>query len=270
MPFDPKTCPSPEDWDAYLLTADENRDKTQEAHLAVCQLCQVTVEWRKELLGAVVEAMESVDHAVISGFAPFAEVDPHAESLLAAQSQTLPGRQIPSISLVSADQRILLKVVKDDTTKNTWLYVIADESELFQNVVVRPFGDDREYITDESGKVLLGKIEIDSDSLSQVEIRIPRAVFVLEPFRGAVTGEQSTVLRADNGDEIQVSLHRVGSDQEIEIELVKLSPRATTGPLRIAIREEDTGRMRWLALESKQAKVGGIKHSKILQIYLVE
>jgi hypothetical protein len=270
MEFNPTTCPSPEDWDAYLLAADEDRDKVHLGHLASCHFCQVTLQWRMELLGAVAEAMEQVDHGVITSFVPYDETDTSAEGRLAAQSHDLAKDHNNSVSLVSADQRVLLKVVRDETTKETWLYVIADEAELYRNVVVRPFGDDREFITDEFGKARLGLADLAPHSLTRAEIRIPRAVFVLEPFLGRLAGDQSTVLRSESGDEIRVSLHRVGSDQEIEIELLRLSPRIATGPLRLAIREEDTGRMRWLTVDAKPAKIGGLGTPQVLHIYLIE
>lgn len=269
MKANSNTCPSPQDWDAYLLSGSEDSDDSQKRHLATCQFCQMTVKWRMELLGVVAEAMEKIDRSIVMGFALCDDLDTTAKGRLAAQSRVQTEGEITSMSLVSADQRVLLKVIKEGSTQDFWLYVIADEAELYQRVAVRPFGDDREYITDESGKVFLGPVEIESKSLTKAEIRIPRAVFVLEPFRG-YESSGDVVLRADTGDEIRVGLRRIGSDQEIEIELVKLSRSSTSGPFRLAVQEEGTGRLRWLAVEPRPVKLDGFSSPQVIRIYLIE
>ncbi len=245
--MDKLNCPSEEDWDVFLLTAELGRRPESIRHLADCQMCQVTVRRREEVLDMLHEVAEEVSGRaqIIHSFRPLIETPRNSLRLAAAQSEAMAASR--SVSMVSADKTVLVKVVEDEHTRESWLYVIADSASLYRNVLVRPFGDGREFLTDENGRVNLGRVPVSSIDPSKAEIVLPTAVFHLAPLSDDTPTIGRTTLKSEFGDEIEVSMSDTGTSRGIKVEIVKLSNRAANRPIRIAVRDRRTGRARMLS-----------------------
>ena len=245
--MDKLNCPLEEDWDVFLLTAELSRRPDLIRHLADSQMCQVTVRRREEVLEMLRVATEgAADQAlVIRHFSPMQGTLHNGLRIAAAQGETTAVSK--SLSMVSTDESVLVKVVEDEHTRESWLYVIADSSGLYRNVLVRPFGDAREFLTDENGRVNLGAVAVSSIDPGKAEIVLPTAVFKLVPFANDMSTVGRTTLRSEFGDEIKVSLSDTGTARGIKVEIVKLARRAADRPIRIAVRDLQTGRSRMLS-----------------------
>jgi hypothetical protein len=236
------SCPPEEDWGVFLLTTGPDRGHDLIEHLARCQMCNVTLRQREKVLGMLEEAThESANSAqVISPFRVMPDTLHNGVRLVAAQSKVMP--EARSLSMVSTDQAILVKVVEDEQTRDSWLYVISDNTNLYKNVLVRPLGDEREFLTDENGRVNLGAISVSSIDPGKAEVVLPTATFKLVPITGDPEALGDTTLRSEFGDEIRVSMYDTGSARRIKVDILRLSHRATERPIRIAVRDTQTGR----------------------------
>lgn len=236
------SCPSEEDWDVFLLTAEPDRKPSLIDHLAQCQMCNVTLRRREKVLDKLQEAAEESANSAqaVSPFRIVPDTLHNGARLVAAQSEAM--QKARSLSMVSTDEAILVKVIQDEQTRDLWLYVISDNANLYRNVLVRPLGDEREFLTDENGRVNLGAISVSSIDPSKAEIVLPTATFKLVPITGDTAALGDTTLRSGFGDEIKVSLYDTGSARRIKVEILKLSHRATERPIRIAVRDTQTGR----------------------------
>lgn len=63
-------------------------------------------------------------------------------------------------SLITKQEDILVRVMKDNISKETYLYLIADDEKKYQNKVVTLSNRRTKYFSDEHGKVNLGKIDL--------------------------------------------------------------------------------------------------------------
>ncbi len=245
--MDQMNCPSEEDWDVFLMTAEPSRRPDLTRHLADCQMCQVTVRRQEEILAILQKATHQAARQaqVIHEFKPLLETLHNGLRLAAAQSEETAVTR--SLSMVSTDESVLVKVVQDEQTGESWLYVIADSTNLYRNVLVRPFGDKREFLTDENGRVNLGKVPVSLIDPSRAEIVLATAVFKLVPLADDMATVGRTTLRTEFGDEIEVSLSDTGTARGIKVEIIKLSNRAADRPIRIAVRDLQTGHSRMLS-----------------------
>lgn len=63
-------------------------------------------------------------------------------------------------SLITKQEDILVRVLKDNITKKTYLYLISDDEKKYQNKVVTLSNSNKKYHSDNHGKVNLGKIDL--------------------------------------------------------------------------------------------------------------
>ena len=72
-------------------------------------------------------------------------------------------------SLITKQEDILVRVMKDNISKKTYLYLIADDAKKYQNKIVILSNHRKKYFSDEHGKVNLGKIDLsDIENLTVV------------------------------------------------------------------------------------------------------
>lgn len=63
-------------------------------------------------------------------------------------------------SLITKQEDILIRVMKDNYSKNIYLYLISDDEKKYQNKVVTLSASNKKYHSDNHGKVNLGKIDL--------------------------------------------------------------------------------------------------------------
>ncbi|MEW5794841.1 MAG: hypothetical protein AB1772_00640 [Candidatus Zixiibacteriota bacterium] len=159
---------------------------------------------------------------------------------LAAQGNDRP-RESASVTLTSDDQRLMLHAVRDARTREIWLYLKADDPDTCRNVLVTPFGGDRELLTDESGRINLGEIEWPQPERLTAEVRLPRATFRLSRVDQLADRGSSSELESPSGDRIKVTFTGEGRYRKLTVQLLELAGTRGDAPLRVAIRTPDSG-----------------------------
>jgi hypothetical protein len=232
------TCPSYTEWERYLVEKDiEDRPRLEE-HLDTCPYCRFVVRQLKGELDAATRAWESAaasrsDHyTLVPIAAPGTE---NSVYLLAAQGDGK-SEDPPAIALTTPDNKFLLRAVRDIHSGETWLYLAAEESGMERNVLIKPFGGAGEYVTDDQGRVNLGKINWPQPDHYTAEIHLPRATFVLVPPIDLPETGNAVELRSPVGDTIKLTFSGEGRNRRLVIDVVNLVDQASDSPLRIALR----------------------------------
>jgi hypothetical protein len=197
------------------------------------------------------------------------EEDRAGMALLAAQGN---GRESSenAVTLASADHQVILRAVRDAHTAETWLYLLADDPELYRNALVRPFGLDKDYITDDAGRVNLGVIEWPRPEALVAEIHLPKAAFHLEPVKELAEGG-GVVVDSSGGDRIRVTLRRETHSRRVEVKVLEVAGLDPKEPLRIAVK--GGGAIRILQIHPAQAGEAMFEGSEelgSLEIYLYQ
>lgn len=266
------TCPGSEQWERYLLVEDAPNRMDLKHHLEDCPQCRfMLAQLSKELESLRVVWNESATPDIIHllPLLPDASSGGPSPLELAAQG-TQRDAEEDAITLASKDQQVLLRAVRDAHTKETWLYVVADDPTLFENVLVKlPMGD-QEFVTDTQGRVNLGVIKWPEKELLTAEVRPPKATFTMSPFRAVETGA-SAELKSSSGDRVKVVLTGGGSNHRLEIQILELSKAHTKATLKVAIRVAGTGELVQIQpVVSDQASFGDIEAIEKLEVYLYQ
>ena len=264
------TCPTSEQWETCLLEKEVTDHQDLERHLEDCRHCRFTLtQLNKEL-----ESLQAVwDESATPYIIHLLPLLPDATSggpsplELAAQG-TQEDAEKGAITLASEDQQVLLRAVRDAHTKETWLYVVADDLTLYENVLVKlPLGD-QEFVTDTQGRVNLGVVDWPEKELLAAEVRPPKATFTLSPFRAVEKGE-SAELKSSSGDRVKVVLTGEGHNYRLEIQILELSKAHKKASLKVAIRVAGTNKLVQIQpVVSDQASFGDIDAIEKLEVYL--
>jgi hypothetical protein len=266
------TCPTIQEWDRFVCDRTAADGETLAQHLAVCPLCRLTVQERRNELITVAEVWEGakLPRVINLSYWTAAPLPDSASIHLAAQGDeesTLP----QSVTLASPDQRLLLRAVKDRNTGETWLYLLSDDASFCHNVLVRPFSLNREFLTDGEGRVNLGEIEWPAQTMLTAEVRCPMATFTLTPARYLDADESAIVLNSPDGDQIRVTLSEYGRNKRVEIEVLKLGKVISGVPLKVAVREGQGSGIVLVSSESSgQVTVGEVKALEPIEIFLFQ
>ena len=265
-------CPTSEQWEQYLLEENAPDRVDLERHLEACPQCrfmltQLTKEleslktvWGTSVTPDIIHLLPLLPDAASGGPTPLK---------LAAQGTQRDDEQ-DAITLASEDQQVLLRAVRDAHTKETWLYVVADDPTLYENVlVILPLGD-QEFVTDAQGRVNLGVVDWPEKELLAAEVRPPQATFAMSPFRAVETGE-SAELKSSGGDRVKVALTGEGHNYRLDIQILELSKARTKASLKVAVRVAGTERLVQIQpVISDQASFGDIDAIEKLEVYLYQ
>lgn len=254
----------------YLLVEDVPNRMDLARHLEDCPQCRfVLTQLSQELESLQVAWNETAAADIIhlSPLLPDATSDAPTPLELAAQGSQRDTEE-DAITLASEDQQVLLRAVRDAHTKETWLYVVADDPTLYENVLVKlPLGD-QEFVTDAHGRVNLGIVDWPEKELLAAEVRPPKATFAMSPIRAAETGEAAE-LKSSRGDRVRVVLTGEGDNHRLDIQILESSEAHTKPTLKVAIRVAGTERLVQIQpVISDQASFGDIDAVEKLELYL--
>jgi hypothetical protein len=262
-------CPTGDEWDKYLLTSDMSGRSELEKHLAECPQCRFYIAQRQKELSDLQQVWDnSIDPDIIYLSPAESDINSLAsiKTLLAAEGNRK-RIGVESVTLSSPDQKVLFRAVRDYHTGEIWLYVIADEPELFQNVLVKPFGSDREYVTDEKGRVNLGKVAWPETDRLTAEVHLPKASFTLKSLEEPLEAGKSIELSSPGGDKIKALFSGEGRNRRLSIQLVEITKDLREIPIKIAIRGKNK-----IGLYGIDADINlsDLKDSEILEIFLYQ
>jgi len=265
-------CPTSEQLEKYLLEKEVTNRQQLERHLEGCPQCRFTLTQ----LDNELESLQTVwDESATPNIIHLLPLLPDATSGglalldLAAQG-TRRNTEENAITLASEDQQVLLRAVRDAHTKETWLYVVADDPTLYENVLVKLPLADQEFVTDAQGRVNLGVVDWSEKELLAAEVRPPQATFALSPFRAVETGE-SAELKSSSGDRVKVALTSEGHNYRLDIQILELSKAHTKTSLKVAVRVAGTDKLVQIQpVVSDQASFGDIDAIEKLEVYLYQ
>lgn len=267
------TCPSSTEWERYLAEKNiENRPQLEE-HLEICPHCRFVVKQLMIELDAITRTWESaarprIDHYTLSPIAV-----PEAGNgayLLAAQGNGKPEGP-PAIALTTSDNKFLLRAVRDIHSGETWLYLAAEEPGMERNVLIRPFGGAGEYVTDDRGRVNLGRIDWPKPDCHTAEIRLPRATFMMVPPADMPAVGNAVELKSPAGDTIKLTFLGEGRNRRLDVDVINLVDQAPDSPIRIALRgPEMIGIMPVGAKTAPMVSFDRIQTEGKLEIYLYQ
>ncbi len=183
-----------------------------------------------------------------------------------ADEEETPG----SLTMVSTDQQIMMKVVQDQKTGEAWLYLLSDKPEICRHALVFPFMMKQGFVTDDTGRVNLGRIEWPSDERLTAEIRLPAATFHLSPLVQFEPGKPQMIESSD-GDILKITYHSEGQYRRLDIQIMELRGVSQDSPLRLAVCERDSTRLQVLhpAL-TRATSIDGVQDSGAIELYLYQ
>ena len=267
------TCPTGDQWDRFLLDPEMTECKELEQHLTECSVCRFLVAQRRQSLEELGTIWHETARPQCIRLLPLEIPDSTEEPiarLLAAKGNG-DTANAEAVTLSSADRSVLLRAIRDSHTKEVWLYVAADEPNMYRNVVVKPFDADKEYLTDEQGRVNLGVIDWPEPEKLTAEVHLPKATFTMTPLTEFGGENKPTELRSSAGDRISVILTGEGRNRRLEIQVLEISQLETEAPLKIAVRGTGTeGALRVGSVSTDRVTFEDIEIPGKLEIYLYQ
>jgi hypothetical protein len=157
------------------------------------------------------------------------------------ESAALPGRLLaadgerespPEVecltTLYSESPAVLLRLMRDTAVGGSYLQLISDDPELVANVLVRVPALGREFVTDSRGRARLTEEPSRDWSDLQWQIKMPEAVFDLEPLLhdpDRVEYSREIMLRTERDDAIQIRFEGKAEGKQIRLRVLKLDGR---------------------------------------------
>jgi len=231
------TCPTGEQWQEYLLDPGLPHKAELDRHLKTCPYCRFLVNQLQRDLNELARPQDEPSSVGVIRLALYNQDLQSATGtrLLAAEGQE-ETQGAASVTLSSPDEKLFMRAIRDKHTNETWLYFMAEDMELCRNVLVKPFGGDREYITDDRGRVNLGRIDWPVPERMTAEAHLPKAVFVLSPYKDITDQSNSAEFTSEGGDRIRVSLSGRGPNCRIEVDVLQLPSFRKGATLRMGMR----------------------------------
>ncbi|MEW6050877.1 MAG: hypothetical protein AB1644_07430 [Candidatus Zixiibacteriota bacterium] len=265
------TCPTSDDWVRYLLDEKTAGATASDDHLQHCPNCRFVVAHLLNELSAVAESYRAVGTARVVHLRHWQDPREAGDmSLRLAAKAEAESRPPVAVTLASDDQQLILKAVRDVRTGEIWLFLVHEDPAMYRNVLVRPFGLEREFLTDPEGRINLGKAEWPAPDMYTAEVRLPLALFTLTPLQWREE-EKSATLTAANGDQIRVVLTESERTKRVEIEILNLTGLTGDTPIRVAVREGSSADIVLLSTSRPQrAAVENVKAVEPIEIFLFQ
>jgi len=146
-------------------------------------------------------------------------------------------------TLFSEDPEVVLRVMRDSAGKSNYLQVMAEDTRLSAHVMVRLPELKREFITDASGRAEIDLAPDQAFEKLKWQIKMPEAVFSLEPLKydpDRIEYTRETALETDRHDRIEFRLEGMTEGKRLLIKVVQLDGRTDFGPLRVTVTQGDT------------------------------
>lgn len=271
--MDIQKCPSLEEWERYLLDDRMENRPALEQHLKDCAYCHFILERCRQQLAQLERTWSASGSKSVIRLLPIeveAFTDDRVARILAAQGEE-ETTQTASVTLASKDRSIVLRAVQDVQSKDIWLYLMAADPASCRGILVRPFATGAEYLTDDNGRVNLGRVDWPKEEMLTADAVFPVATFTLSPFRVDIDDVASTVLDGPSGDQIRVTYSGKGRNRRLEVKVLKLADPQKETPVRVAVRRPgDEGFVSIETAESDLAYFDDIDVQGTLEIYLYQ
>jgi len=172
--------------------------------------------------------------------------------IAADSSEDQPKHDFSLATLISEDPDLIVRVMRSPEKELDYLHLVSEDESLISGVMVQLPDLGTEFITDQSGHATIGS-QIPGDySKLRWQIRMPDAVFSLEPLnydRESVLSSNEVTLRSESQDEIAIRFETTAASMQISIRILKLAGRTDFGRLRVAVSQVRSASMEEVAPE---------------------
>jgi hypothetical protein len=145
-------------------------------------------------------------------------------------------------TLCSESPEIILRVMRDLNKGQDYLQLISDDPALSARVMVQIPELKREFITDKSGRVTLESGTLDNIEKLTWQIKMPEAVFSLEPLvydPDKTEYTEDIVLETERNDKIKVTFEGKTEGKQIMIRILELDGRTDFGRVKVSVSQQD-------------------------------
>ena len=238
---------------------DETLAEEVRLHLEQCELCREYVENQRlfadSLRQAEKEAMpqkalkladrlykEALAGRMVS-LKPLLPKDAVELRLAADGDKEFTPHVLNLTTLCSENPEIILRVMRDFERGEDYVQVITDDPALSSHVMVQIPELQREFITDDNGRADLGVGVVDKPDQLSWQIRMPNAIFSLEPLvydPDRTEYVEDILLTSEKQDKIKVTFEGKTEGKQISIRILELDGRTDFGVIRVSVSQRHT------------------------------
>ncbi|MCK4301841.1 MAG: hypothetical protein KAW91_03665 [candidate division Zixibacteria bacterium] len=244
------------------LGGDESDQVT--AHVETCEFCREFCDnysallestravSREELPRSALKLADKLYWQALSGkIVPLSPLGGNAaapDMLLAADGPAERSLRVQNLAThYCEDPEIVLRVMRDPELEQDYLQLISDDTGLVSGVLVQLPQLGREFVTDESGHATLGERSPQNWDELKWQVKMPDAVFDLEPLAydpEAVQCSTDSILETDAGDRIQVTLEGRAESKQITIRVLGVDGASDFDAVRVVVSQENNRQLK--------------------------
>jgi hypothetical protein len=168
--------------------------------------------------------------------------------LLAADGEGEFSPPVVNIATFFSDNpEVVLRVMRDTEEKRDYLQLVSADPSLVSNVLVRIPEQDKEFLTDSSGKAEITGIPTEDLEELGWQIKMPDAAFSLETLAydpDSVEYRREIVLETEQNDRIRVSFEGKTEGKQIAISILELDGKTEFDSVRVILSQNDIAETR--------------------------
>ncbi len=153
-------------------------------------------------------------------------------------------------TLFSEQPELVLRVMRDDARGIDYLQLISADPQLAAQAMIQIPEIQKQYVTDDTGKVLLARDELRDPESLQWEIKLPDARFTLRPLvydPEHVESSREVILETEHHDRIQVVFETKTEGKQILIRVLEIEGEPNFGTIRVSIKQQNIHQVKEVA-----------------------
>lgn len=249
---------------------DEPETGKLSSHLEDCEFCREFIDdyrllqqslatAEQEVLPEAVDALavrlyrESLLGCVVSLEPLRVDSDEQTMPLAADRKPEEPLSPDSGITLYSEDPEIILRLMSGPRPDDNYVQLISDDSELVSHVLVQAPQLGREFLTDARGRADLGAAQLELTDDIKWQIKMPDAVFDLEPLvydPDKPEHSEQVTLETDRQDKLEVTFERLTEGKRITLRLIELDGKTDFGEVKVVVATEHTSHLDQMGIGS--------------------
>ena len=150
-----------------------------------------------------------------------------------------------AITLYSEDPEIVLRIMRGPQPDDNYVQLISDDMSLVSHVLIQAPQLGREFVTDEQGRADLGSPPpVLTDDLKW-QIKMPDAVFDLEPLTydpDKTEYSRQVTLQTDRQDRVEITFERKTEGKLITLRVLELDGSEDFGDIKVVVSTPQASR----------------------------
>lgn len=240
------------------------------SHLEDCEFCREFIDdyrllqqslatAEQEVLPEAVDALavrlyrESLLGCVVSLEPLRVDSDEQTMPLAADRKPEEPLPPDSGITLYSEDPEVILRLMSGPRPDDNYVQLISDDSELVSHVLVQAPQLGREFLTDARGRADLGAAPLELTDDIKWQIKMPDAVFDLEPLvydPDKPEHSEQVTLETDRQDKLEVTFERLTEGKRITLRLIELDGKTDFGEVKVVVATEHASHLDQMGIGS--------------------